>query len=826
MTNWLHTLGLIDAPADTVLEGAELGLRGLFPGWAAALLFAGGAIAAFLFYRWENVKLGPARRLILACLRTALIALAVLLLMRPVLLATYKGERRRPVVVLVDVSQSMSIADRRVSERDLLRSAIALGQAAHDAGPAALEKLGASKLATATRMDLVKSVLSSPQLALLERLAEKGPVQAYVFGRRPSAAPEGWVASLAATEPQTAIADCVHALLSRQEDGLPAAMVLITDGRDTASTHTFDEVGKACAAQGVPLHVWGVGSSEAGALEIKDARVPRTIFVDEKPDLKDDPVEVPVRFRCRGFKKGVIELTLKVGDQTVTETMPVQEGENLVKVLRLDPKKGAEGERPVSVRIRLRDQPDVADEVNRVAQVKNSRVKVLYIESTPRREYKFIQPTLDRDRRVLLRLILTEGDERLALQPPDAESGAMFLDKFPESFPEPHAKDPDRRPYDLVILGDVPLKALTEKGAEALKKWVKEGGGLACIAGRAHMPSEYASPTIAEMFPVEFRRDEPAPDADGRSTQAFRPVLTHEGENSPLMSLEDNQQANLKLWREDLWKDVPGFYWYYPVTDLRPGATALLTHPERKVGRKPEEKLMPLIATHYYGKGEVLYVGVEETWRWRDNTGDRLTARFWGTAAVHLGLPHLLGNARRTQIDLEGGEPVVGQYGAVKVRLLDQKYEPLRRDKVLAQLVSLEGKGEASVREVVLKSVPRQPGEYRATLPNDVPGRHEIRIPAGDGVEASSLPFRVELPPRHELLQVGLADEALASLASASGGRLYREEQLHTLAASVPTAAHPFTERREVVLWGPLALALFVLLITAEWVVRKFSNLS
>ncbi len=825
MTYWLQRLGLIEAPRDTTLEAAEFGLRGLFPIWVAVLLFLAGGVAAFLFYRRENAKMGGVRRVLLAALRTLLIGLVILLIMRPVLLASYKGERRRPVVVLMDNSQSMTIADRRVSERDLLRVAIASGEAPFDAEPSALEKLDAGKLASATRLDIVKSALDNPQLDLLTRLEKRGPVQVMLFGRRATPVGKDWRDKYEATEAQTAVADCVHELLSRQEGDLPAAVVLVTDGRDTASTRTLDEVGKACGARGVPLHIWGVGSSEAGVLEFKDVRVPRTVFTDEKPEIKDDPIEVPVRFRCRGFKKGMIEFTLKVGDQTVTERMPVQEGENLVKVLKLDPKKGKEGERPVSVSIRLVDQPKVGDEVNRVVQVKNSRIKVLYVESVPRREYKFIQPVLDRDRRVLLRLILTEGDERLALQEPDRESGSMFLDKFPENFPEPHAKDPDRRPYDLVILGDVALKSITEKGAQALKKWVKEGGGLACLAGRNHMPSDYASPTLAEMLPVEFRREEPAPDADSRAAP-YKPMLTYEGENSPLLSLDDKAEVNLKMWKEDLWKDVPGFFWYYPVTDLRPGATALLVHPERKAGRKPDEKPMPLVATHYYGKGEVLYVGVEETWRWRDNTGDKLTARFWGTAAVQLGLPHLLGNARRTQVEMERGEPVVGRPGAVKARLLDAKYEPVVRPEVKAFLVNLDGKGEEAPREVVLKRVPGQAGEYRAALPNDAAGRHELRLPGGDGTEAGVLPFRVELPPRHELLQVGLADEALAGMASASGGRFHREETLHSLPDGVASLSHGFTERREIVLWGPLSMALFILLITAEWIIRKFSNLS
>ncbi|MBY0230272.1 MAG: hypothetical protein K2W96_13395, partial [Gemmataceae bacterium] len=564
------------------------------------------------------------------------------------------------------------------------------------------------------------------------------------------------------------------------------------------------------------------GSTEAGVLELKDVRVPRTVLLDEKLDAKDDALEVPVRFRCRGFKRGTIELTLKVGDQTVTETMPVAEGDNITKVLRMDPKKGKEGDRPVTVSIRLRERPDVKDDAARTVNVRNSRIKALYIENTPRREYKFIHPVLDRDRRVLLRVFLAEGDPKLHELGADRESGSMYLEKFPEGFPEPHPKDPDQRRYNLVILGDVPIKALGPKGMEQLRKWVREGGGLVALAGRGHFPAEYADPKVAELFPVEYRREEFNSDTDSRST-VYRPQLTYDGEHSPLLSLSDKPEDNLKLWKEELWKDVPGFFWYYPVTDLRPGAVPLLVHPDRKAGKQKDEKPMPLVATHHYGRGEVLYVGLEETWRWRDGTGDRLTARFWGQAAVQLGLPSLLGNSSRTILDLEKGEPVLNKPGAVKARLLDPSLDPIRKEKIEAVLVNDATRAE---RKVVLMRVPGQPGEYRAALPNDAPGKHELRLPAGDGIEAATLPYKVELPPRHELLQAGLADEALAAMAAASGGKLYREEDLHRLPDAIATANFRFQQPGEVLLWGPLAMAIFILLIAAEWIIRKFSNLS
>jgi hypothetical protein len=826
--HWLGRFGLVETPAGTTLQSASLSLRGGLPWWLAiGLLVLGAGLAVFFYFR-ESARLTLPARLALIVLRTGLIALVLLLLLRPILLAEFAGERPRGIVVLVDNSQSISRVDRRVSDRDRLRVAIAKGWVPATTPitqTAALDRLTPAQRKDPTRRELVEAVLASERFDVLGSLARKGPVQVYLFDRQ-LRSPEGpLAAALKADGAQTALADAIHEALTRLSDEPPAAIVVISDGLDNSSQHDLDEVARTCRDRGVPLHIWGVGSSEAGALQLIDARLPSTVFVDDKPEVKDDAVEVPVRFRCRGFRKGTIVLTLKIGDQEVRETFPVREGENLTRTLRLEPRKGKEGQRPASVSIGLREAPEVGDEVRKVVQVKNSRIKVLYVENTPRREYKFIQPALDRDRRMLMRLLLVEGDRDLADMPPDRESGALFVEKFPERFPEPDDRDPDRRPFDIVILGDVPYSAVGDRGARALRQFVKEGGGLVVIAGRQHCPAEYAGSPLAEVLPVEFTRVEFTPEQGARATP-FRPVLTYDGEQSVLTSLVDTVEDNRRLWKEELWKHVAGFWFHYPVLDLRPGATALVVHPDKKSG-KIDKKPMPVVATHHYGKGEVLFVGTDETWRWRDSTGDRLTARFWGQITLQLGLPHLLGNSRRTQMDLERGGAVLGRPGGVRVRLLDTNYEGITRPTVRATLVNLNSRDQAGrQRDVILRRVPGQPGEYRGALPNDVPGRYELRLAEGDGLQGATLPFRVELPPRHELEEVGLNEEGLRSAAATSGGRFYREEDLHTLADSIESRQTPFTLRQEVILWNNLALFAFVVLISLEWLLRKFSNLS
>jgi hypothetical protein len=839
--HWLQRLHLIDTPEHTSLYSAELNWRGLLPVWLAALLLVAASTGVLILYRRENARLTTLRRSILAGLRIALIALVLVLLSRPVLIAEFHGERPRGIVLMIDDTDSMKQRDRRVSDADRIRVALArgllpLGVSISDTN--SLLAVSNEDLSNPSRDELVQAVLSHSELKLREALSAKGPLQEFVFDRRlrspPSPLPsppqggEGGVrGGDAARQPdRTAVADSLREVLVRSGGELPTAIVVMTDGRDNASKLTLQEAAEACRDKGVPLYVYGAGSSSGGVLQIKDVALPNTIFIDEKPDAKDDPIDVAVRWRCRGFKQGEVLLTMQLGDQIVRREFPVKAGEELRTLVTFVPDKGREGKREFTATLELKGDATTRDRWQRTVQVKNNRVKVLYVESVPRREYKFLQPLLDRDRRVLARFFLVEGDPRLAEGRPADPAGSLFLDKFPENFPDPSLRDPDAKPYDLLILGDVSPSSLGAKGLYAIQKFVKEGGGLAVIAGRRHTPADYVDSPLAEVLPVEFGRQAFPMQTEVRM-QPFKPLLTYDGEQSGTIALADSQEDNLQLWKEDLWKDGRGFYWCYPIGGLRPAATALLVHPELRTGQKPNDKPMSLIAAQYYGKGEVLFLGIDETWRWRDGTGDRLTSRFWGQIVTQLGLPHLLGHSRRVQLELERGEAVLGRPGTVKARLLDKDYEPLTRANVKAVLVHQDaGEGQKREQPIELRRIKSMPGEYRASLPNDTAGRFELRLDESEGLEPSSLSYRVEQPPGHEMEIAGMAEEALRSAAQTSGGRFYREEDLHRLAADIEPRTLPFVQRQEILMWSSLSMLLFVALITAEWVLRKFSNLS
>ncbi|HJZ56461.1 MAG TPA: hypothetical protein VKE74_15960, partial [Gemmataceae bacterium] len=265
---------------------------------------------------------------------------------------------------------------------------------------------------------------------------------------------------------------------------------------------------------------------------------------------------------------------------------------------------------------------------------------------------------------------------------------------------------------------------------------------------------------------------------------------------------------------------------------LKPAAEAYLVHPRDKTPG-PNPKPMPLLAGHYFGKGFVLFVGFDETWRWRFNEADRYFGRFWSQGVYVAGVPRVFGT-KLTQLSIDATDPVQGKTGQVFARVFDPDFKPLTSERVVAQLERLDGDPNDKDRttRVILRSLPGQPGEYVAAIPFNKAGRFKLSVvPAKDGnaegLDPADLEYRVSLRPEDELAPGPMDEVRMEKLALETGGRFYREEDLFEMPRTIKPQSSPLVIRTETVLWDRWwVLATLVVLLTAEWVVRKLNSLS
>ena len=743
----------------------EIVLRGSFPFWLAIVLMVAIAGLAGAFYFTESMKLGTGRRLLLAGLRALVLCAIVFLLCKPVAVRDVSTEKSRAVVLLADNSQSMTHKDPRPATADKVRLAIATDKLPPDHGiktPANIATLSADR---PSRADVARAAFENKRLDLVGNLRAKGPVQPFLFGSRlrgfADADDRPWLKALNADDPKSEITDTVAELLQRDENDLPAAIVLVTDGRDNGSQTAWDDLSREAARLKVPVHVYGIGGSAAGFLVLKDAAIQDTLFVE-------DTVTVPFRFRTQGLKDADVELTLTLGGKEVaSKRVTAKDGQDVTETLSFTPAKedAAVGKKEI------------------VASVK-------VVQGQEPLQDRFAKMVRVADRKAM-------------------ESGPPFLPNFPDQRKDLFA-------YDLLVIGDVDANYFTAEQRNWIKDFVAEGGGLVVIAGRLHAPATWLGTPLADVLPVEVPSVK-FPLDDVRRPAEYKPVLSDLGRRSPILSMSDDPTE-----QQEVWDDLPGFYWNYPVTKLRPAAVSLMDHPREKIA---EDKPMPLLAMQYYGKGLVLFSATDETWRWRYNEADKYFARYWGQVVYAIGLPHTLGS-KAGQLAIAGGEAVLGKPSPVYARLFTPEYRPQTAERVTAQMERLDaGPNEEKFGTVTFEAVPNQPGEYVATVPNDRVGRYTLKVESGE--ETATLDYRVILPPEHELAPGPMNEDGLRKLAEETGGKFYREEDLHHLADDVRPQTVTFTQRKETLLWTYWPVWAFVVcLFTLEWVVRKLSNMS
>ncbi|HZN69486.1 MAG TPA: hypothetical protein VFB66_29700, partial [Tepidisphaeraceae bacterium] len=141
---------------------------------------------------------------------------------------------------------------------------------------------------------------------------------------------------------------------------------------------------------------------------------------------------------------------------------------------------------------------------------------------------------------------------------------------------------------------------------------------------------------------------------------------------------------------------------------------------------------------------------------------------------------------------------------SMDVELVDEQGQPVRRDRLVRQ----EG----------------QPENYLASFPADKVGRFTLRLtnPVGGESAAMDLPIEVTVP-RLELEQPQVDRQLLTRLAAETLGQAVSfAEAKAALPKLIPSAAKVIPIQSSEPLWdAPLAMWIFLLLLTGEWVLRK-----
>jgi len=802
-------IGAVAAPAAAVaLEQAaervseQLAFVSAPPLWVTVLILIPALVLFVGFvYRREGPSASIRAKVVLGSLRFAVVLVLLLVLFQPVSESKVFAVHRSTVGVLIDESLSMDRAEEY--DADL---AAALGKAAG---------VPAGEVSTTSRADLVRRVLKREGVDRVSDLSGRVDVRLHAFASnaRPIGAADETLAS--ADEPSrgaTAIGDALLTALSELRHKSLSALVVVTDGQSNVGKDPI-EVATAAGADGVPVHAVAVGNpAEPRNVAVLAVDAPDAAMVEETVSVEvsltsrgfeGEPGEVTITDQPTGEQLARHDFTLAPRGGQQTETLffkPTHEGDYRLEV-KLVPKPGEQFTDDNVRVVPLRVQPEV--------------IKVLYVEGRPRWQYRYLKDILLRAPNVKAQCLLTSAGPEFIQE---STAGVPALTRFP-----PTRKDLFQ--YDVIIVGDVSpeeidgawqSRSTTADLLGEISEFVTLGGGFIMIAGQLHSPRDYRETPIVDVLPVEVG-DPEEERAAVQDRGAYRPHLPDWEVPHRIVTLETDVQRNRKLI-EDREVGLPGMWWYYPVRRAKPGAEVILVHPVNR-NRFGEHVL---VAATRVPAGRTLFIGFDETWRWRMPYADRYTERFWRAAIRDVAIAKLRSSDKRFDLRTDKERYNLGEPIELSIRVFDEDF---RKSREAQQVVHLQRADRAPEEVVAAKT---DEGSYARTLRADAPGtiRFWLEDPAQGGKRLSQRTVEVQVPML-EFVNPSLDRPRLESLARASGGRCVGLHELTDLLESLSGESRRVpirTERRD--LWDRATVLLVVVgLLTAEWILRKKYNL-
>jgi hypothetical protein len=256
-------------------------------------------------------------------------------------------------------------------------------------------------------------------------------------------------------------------------------------------------------------------------------------------------------------------------------------------------------------------------------------------------------------------------------------------------------------------------------------------------------------------------------------------------------------------------------------------AEVLAVHPHRpaegNVGSGKEEK-HPLVLQQFVGAGRVLFLGFDETWRWRLRESEVRFNQFWLQAVQALAR----GRVGRTEVRTDRKTYCRDDPIRLTVRFPDDAPPPDGPVRVTVDRVPPRQPGGAAA-EPETQTVQLSPREgaratFEALITRSPEGEYAFTLasPTTPG-QRPRAEARV-LPPPGEMDRIQLNETDMQRAARESRGKYYPLDQAEQVPEEMPAGPRVALDQpvEPLSLWNSPALFALVLgLLTAEWVMRK-----
>ncbi|NOZ41413.1 MAG: VWA domain-containing protein [Planctomycetes bacterium] len=749
-----------------------------WPLWATAFISVFAIFWVMVFYFREVSTAGKGVRSGLGLLRLTTIGLTLLMLAQPTLEWFRLGRPR--LVLLVDRSASMGTMDHypgATTEDSSDISRIVAWQQMLTAGEQALiERWQTDYQLEVVAFDERFERLVDSETSLAEQLRELTIVGETTTGG-------------------TRLGDAIDYALRELPGKPPVAIVVLTDGISTRG-QTLQQAAERARRLRVPLYTVAIGSD----LRRPDIAVENLLV--EEIVFPGDRLQVEATVRAVGYEGKTVDVVLRDADaRDLAKTTIKLPPDETPQTVRLAIRPDVPGQ--LSLELAIEPQDEEANTINNVArqviEVRDEKIRVLFVQSQPSYEYRALKSLLERDPAVTLHVVLQEADADYSTVDDTA------LRAFPVGEQELFA-------YDVLILGDVDPSLLPRSVWPLVERFVTvHGGGMVGIAGPRFMPLAFQGIRSMEiLLPIRLESLNPLR-SQLSDSENFVVSPTTLGWQTPSLQLGETRDES-----QHIWQTLPPVSWMLRLDDIKPGTQVLAELPGQK---NRQGQRLPVILRNYVGAGEVLFHATDETWRWRWRTDDRYFARYWGQVVRRLGRGRLAAGRQGVQLTTDRSLYKPDESIQLQARFRNPSQAPADDDEVVVQLRRSFG----PPRQVTLQRRLGRRGMFVATLENLAPGKYEtllIRPNLSGSSEVAR--FEVRQPPR-ELAQVVVNRLELAEAAKISGGKSYTFADTSQLIKELPQPQQQtLAELPPRPLWNSHAImALFVITLTCEWLLRR-----
>ncbi|HEY3320404.1 MAG TPA: glutamine amidotransferase [Planctomycetota bacterium] len=745
-----------------LFQKGELGFSARMPAEVRVLLCAVAAALVFWLYKHSRGSLSPFRRKILIGLRSITIIVLIVMILGPALRLPNRKNEETFVAVMLDASKSMTIEDSKAGGRRFDAAArLVMGDKGRDGLAAELEKSSAVR------------------------------VFAFSDGAKRTS-------DLRAIAPDGERTNLFRALRDVDQElrGLPvAAVVLLTDGGNNGAGAPL-EMASQLALEKIKLFSVGFGSpNPPNDYEIVRVAVPQKV-------RRNSQVEAFTTVRCTGYKDP-FTVFLRQGE-AILSTMPVRPvaGKDMYQVrFTFYPEQAGQQK----YNLYIKPAPDEKVKENNLreftVEVSETRLPVLYVEGSPRTEFRFVRRALFRDQDFRMVSILRTGRGRFYVQ------GADDMPELQKGYPT--TKDLLYK-FEAIIFGDIEASFFTPEQLRMTAEFVNErGGGFVMLGGvNSFNLGGYIGTPLEALLPVTMDSGK-----SSYSFERFRMQVPEAALRHPILHQDDDPEQNQKVWEH-----VPELQGYNATKGIKPAAKALGVHP--KTGQ-------PILAVQPYGRGRAAAFCTGSSWAWRMAVPveDEIQEKFWRQFVRWLAV----GSKESVSVTLDRdvyakGEPVI-----LRATVLGMALEAVNDASVKAKIQDPFG----NIEDLDMPWILTQDGVYQCRYETREHGEHKVsvhvEIPKLKAIDLETA-FNVT-QPFLEFNNAGLNESLLRQMSEKTGGKYFNESDTSGLAGEIrkllaqQERAGTYVEEKD--LWdAPIFFIVLVLCLGVEWSARRRAGLA